>query len=83
MNSCGSTSIGTKLKIPKSSDENKDSVIIEQQDDEDLEDNEILKDYVSDIIKVPKTTLFICPKNSSNYSADHSFSRFKPRYHYY
>ncbi|XP_016836566.2 uncharacterized protein LOC100677819 isoform X2 [Nasonia vitripennis] len=80
MSSCGSTSIGTKLKIQKNSEKSDETVVIEQQDDEELENNEALRDYnVGDILRVPRATLFICQRNSSTFSADHSFSRFKTR----
>ncbi|OXU25637.1 hypothetical protein TSAR_001094 [Trichomalopsis sarcophagae] len=80
MSSYGSTSIGTKLKIQKNSEKSDETVVIEQQDNEELENNETLKDYnVGDILRAPRATLFICQRNSSTFSADHSFSRFKTR----
>ncbi|KAJ8664855.1 hypothetical protein QAD02_006517 [Eretmocerus hayati] len=75
MSSCGSTSIGTKLKVSNKLDE---TVIFERKIEEDKEDSGSVKKLNSDTIRVPKTTLFICPRNSNNYSGDHTFSR-KPR----
>ena len=83
MSSCGSTNIGTKLRGSKSLDKGEETLFVEPQDNEDKEDNETLRSYnVIDIIRSPRATLFICPRNS-NYSADHNFTRFKPRFDYF
>ncbi|KAJ8677939.1 hypothetical protein QAD02_013726 [Eretmocerus hayati] len=75
MSSCGSTGIGTKLKVSSELDE---TVIFESKIEEDKEDSGSVKKLNSDTIRVPETTLFNCPCNSNNYSGDHTFSR-KPR----
>ncbi|XP_058794779.1 serine/threonine-protein kinase SMG1 [Phymastichus coffea] len=80
MSSCGSTSISTKLKSSRNDNNHQDSIIAKKQDGKDIENIENSKSYSSnDILKVPKTTVFICERNSSNHLEDYSFPRFKQR----
>lgn len=79
MTSCGSTSIGTKLSGSKNSDKG-EKIVNDQEIQEHKEDNDRLKRYNStEIIKTPRSTFFICHRNSNNCSVDHNFSRFKSR----
>ena len=77
MSSCGSAGISVKLKGPKNLDKVEERAVEEQLNNVDKEDKESFKGL--EIIRTPRTTVFICPKNS-NYSSDHNFSRFKTRY---
>jgi hypothetical protein len=80
MNSCGSTNIDTKLKRSKNLDKC-DEILFTETQEEDKEVNQTLSSFnANDIIRVPKTTFFICPRNSNNYLIDNNSSRFKPRY---
>ena len=80
MNSCGNSNIGTKLRGSKSSEIQEDPVGSRQAESSEKEDSDILGGYSSNDFSIPRGTLVICQRNSNNYSSDHSFSRFKPRY---
>lgn len=76
MNSCGNSKIGPNLRGSKSCEIQEDPV--GQAEISEKEDSKT--DYGLNDFSIPRGTLVICQRNSNNYSSDHSFSRFKPRY---
>lgn len=77
MNSCGSSNTSTRLRGSKCIETQDESV--NQGAEAEKEDDSVISNYGVNDFNVPRSTLVICPRNS-NYSSDHSFGRFKPRF---
>jgi len=77
MNSCGSSNTSTRLRGSKYIETQDES--INQGGEIEKEDDSVINNYTLNDFNVPRSTLVICPRNS-NYSSDHNFSRFKPRF---
>lgn len=73
MNSCGNSNIGTRLRGPKYTEAQEES--INQGGGINKEDSSV---YGVNDFNVPRNTLVICQR-TSNYSSDHGYTRFKPR----
>lgn len=80
MNSCGNSNISTKLRGSKCSEIQEESVSNNRASVLEKGDVSVLSGYNSNDFNTPRGTLVICPRSTNNYSSDHSFSRFKPRY---
>lgn len=80
MNSCANGNAVTKLRGSESSELREESagytrgVDFSKGDKADKSEPDGSPDF-----GVPRGTLVICQRNSTNYSADHNFGRFKPR----
>lgn len=77
MNSCGNSNTSTRLRGSKCAETQDES--INQGGEIDKEGSGVISGYSVNDLNVPRSTLVICQRNS-NYSSDHSFARFKPRY---
>jgi len=77
MNSCGNSNISSTLRGSKFAETQDES--INQGGEIEKEDSGVISGYSINDLNVPRSTLVICQRNS-NYSSDHSFARFKPRY---
>uniref|UniRef100_A0ABD2W8V2 non-specific serine/threonine protein kinase n=2 Tax=Trichogramma kaykai TaxID=54128 RepID=A0ABD2W8V2_9HYME len=75
MSICGS-SASTKVKNSNNSDTKNEIIVSEHLEVQEPKEKELSKNL--EIIKTPKTTVFICQKGS-RVSSDHSFSKFKFR----
>lgn len=77
MNSCGNSNISTRLRGSKCAETQEES--INQLEEIEKEDSGVISGYNINDLHVPRSTLVICQRNS-NYSSDHGFARFKPRF---
>lgn len=77
MNSCGNSNTSTRLRGSKCTETQDES--INQGEEIERESSGVISGYSVNDLNVPRSTLVICQRNS-NYSSDHGFARFKPRY---
>lgn len=77
MNSCGNSNTSTRLRGSKCTETQDES--INQEGEIEKEGSGVISGYSVNDLNVPRSTLVICQRNS-NYSSDHGFARFKPRY---
>lgn len=77
MNSCGNSNISTRLRGSKCAETPDES--INQIGEIEKEGSGVISGYSINELNVPRSTLVICQRNS-NYSSDHGFTRFKPRF---
>jgi len=80
MNSCGNSNISTRLRGSKCVETPDES--INQIGEIEKEGSGVISGYSINELNVPRSTLVICQRNS-NYSSDHGFTRFKPRFFYF
>lgn len=80
MNSCGNSNISTRLRGSKCAETPDES--INQIGEIEKEGSGVISGYSINELNVPRSTLVICQRNS-NYSSDHGFTRFKPRFFYF
>lgn len=81
MNSCGNSNTSTKLRGSKCAEAQDKSV--NQGREIEKEGSGVISSYSVNDLNVPRSTLVICQRNSNNYSSDHGFARFKPRYPFF
>lgn len=82
MNSCGNSNTSTKLQARGSKCAEAQDESVNQGREIEKEGSGVISSYSVNDLNVPRT-LVICQRNSNNYSSDHGFARFKPRYPFF